>query len=432
MSAAAVTTAETASQTWKAAWTLHDTAAVSQSLCRCLSGDPGTARAELRALSDDEWAELVRQSIRHGLAAILHRLVATIHSEGTVPSTARRSLEDLYLLSALKSRSAFEQLAVVLSAFEMQRIPTIVLKGAYLASHVYSDPAERSFEDLDLLVPPDDLERAHLTLSELGYAAIPSVGVDYGPLHHHFPPLAKKALLPIELHRRLTRKRPLDEAVWSRARSIRVAGGEALALSKEDLVIHLCLHAASHKLEIPLRMMLDLHRVLGGSPRGIDWDRLVRLAQESDAGPFVFVGLSLAQATLGTDVPSDALDALQQDETDHEVVETALELVMEEGAKPPSTYRDFIRQSGLPGKVGSVRRAMFPDRETLDRLYGKSDSSISIVWRRLIRPLSLLRRAPRWLWQLSKPGSADRTALGREKKRMAVAEWLASRDLARE
>ncbi len=406
--------------------------AVNDLLCRCLSGGWSEAGAELQSFSGDQWAELAREAIRHGVAPLLYRRLEVDTPGEDIPESVRRVLEDVYCYSSLRGRAARDQLATVLSAFAFDRIPTIVLKGAYLAEHVYSEPAERPFGDLDLLVPLDDTERAALTLQELGYEPRPSPGVDYGPGHHHYPPFVKPGMLPIELHRRLTRRRPIEEGVWSRARSVQLAGAEALALSTEDLVVHLCLHAASHKLEIPLRVLLDLHRVLTGSAEKIDWTRLIRLVREMDSGPFVYVGLALTQATLGVDVPAAVWEELQENEADQAIVETALALVFEDAPSVPGAYRSFIRQNGATAKVGSIARAIFPDRNTLDRIYGPRESSASNVWRRIARPVRLSRQASRWLWGLRNPESADRAALGREKKRLAVNEWLARRNLARD
>jgi hypothetical protein len=134
---------------------------------------------------------------------------------------------------------------------------------------------------------------------------------------------------------------------------------------------------------------------------------------------------------LRIDVPPDVWE-LQEDDSDRDIVGTALQLVFDDAPSAPGAYRSFIRQAGAPAKVGSIARAIFPDRETLDRIYGVGGSSVSNVWRRIARPVKLFRQACRWLWRLRRPHSADRAALGREKKRLVVDEWLASRDLARD
>ena len=48
-------------------------------------------------------------------------------------------------------------------------IPVMPVKGALLQHWLYDDPAERPLTDVDLLVPPEDLDRAVMLLQRAGY-----------------------------------------------------------------------------------------------------------------------------------------------------------------------------------------------------------------------------------------------------------------------
>jgi len=113
--------------------------------------------------------------------------------------------------------------------------------------------------DLDLLVRRDDLARARDVLAGMGYAPqyFGVEQVDYAQ-HHHLRPMARPDGIRVEIH--WTIARPVGpaevdlEGIWERAQPAKIAGVQALVLSPEDLILHLCLHTSfTHKFRVGLR-----------------------------------------------------------------------------------------------------------------------------------------------------------------------------------
>ena len=67
---------------------------------------------------------------------------------------------------SLANQACFRE---VVAAFRAEQIPALVLKGAYLGTFVYGNPALRPMCDVDLLVREEHFEQARRLLERLGF-----------------------------------------------------------------------------------------------------------------------------------------------------------------------------------------------------------------------------------------------------------------------
>jgi hypothetical protein len=145
--------------------------------------------------------------------------------------------------------------------------------------------------DVDLLVL-DDWPAARRVASGMGLQ--PTGRGDHA--HAFLDPASQTA---VELHHSLTScpgfYRIEREAVWARAVTRPSAPA---APGSEDLLVHLCAHAAfQHGLTLSLVQFLDLRRVLEREP--ISPDRLSAVADEYRAASAVGAALLVAEAVVG-------------------------------------------------------------------------------------------------------------------------------------
>ena len=116
---------------------------------------------------------------------------------------------------------------------------------------LYDSPEQRRYNDLDLLVAPDDLARASAALAELGYEnASELVAVDdIGGVIHGETWLAEGAIV-VDLHFRLAGAQAGAEEVWGalKAHSTRIelGGTQVPILDRAGAAMHLATHAAQH------------------------------------------------------------------------------------------------------------------------------------------------------------------------------------------
>ena len=130
----------------------------------------------------------------------------------------------------------YADLARALRALSDAGAPVIVLKGAALASTVYPSIAHRPMGDVDLLVRPQDLERARRTLEAAGYRFVPEPEERFKPFDTQFTGEMAfrqemgQMSVPIDLHweivvaewyRRTTALKV--EALWERIMQQRIA-----------------------------------------------------------------------------------------------------------------------------------------------------------------------------------------------------------------
>lgn len=126
------------------------------------------------ALTTAQWERLLDTARRTRLLGFVRRAVET----GGIPVTDTQSQQLAAEYAARRHRhdSSFDITLRVGSAFDDRGIPWCALKGLALSHSVYGH-GERDFADVDLLVHPDDLDRALDALHDMGASR-------FGPARH--------------------------------------------------------------------------------------------------------------------------------------------------------------------------------------------------------------------------------------------------------
>jgi hypothetical protein len=104
---------------------------------------------------------------RLGVLGLGGRIVAL----GGAPPALVAGVEEF--VTAARPHGVFQQMATlrILAALEDAGVPAAPLKGPLLAERIYGDSGVRASSDIDVLVAPEDLERAVEAARALGYAA---------------------------------------------------------------------------------------------------------------------------------------------------------------------------------------------------------------------------------------------------------------------
>jgi hypothetical protein len=225
----------------------------------------------------------------------------------------RAALHDLVAREAL----AVSRLAVVLHALATSGITAIVLKGAALAYTVYPEPWLRPRSDDDLLVAPEQFDRARGVLESLGYRERAS---NPGPEHtaqshfekrdgspSHFVDLHWRPLVPAAFHAVPSYEELLRETV-----SLPALAAGARAPSPAHALLLACAHrVAHHGVSEDPQWLVDVH-LLSRALDAAGWDVFCRAALRSRLAEVCCFELARAVGQLGTPVPSDVLDKLGQ------------------------------------------------------------------------------------------------------------------------
>jgi hypothetical protein len=184
----------------------------------------------------------------------------------------------------------------------------VVFKGPAVAAR-YPEPGLRPMEDIDLLLPRRDHERALAALAAAGWRVVRPGGADrYDTvlLHDEVPSLALELHYGLEgTSQRVTALDP--EALWERRQPIACAGTPAFGLPLTDELVVLAAHAGKpHHGFVRLAWIADLAMIVGdaaerGSP--VDWERVRALAAESRCLTVVAAALALA-GHVGVEAPA--------------------------------------------------------------------------------------------------------------------------------
>lgn len=267
------------------------------------------ALRHLRSDEDGRWAApdslsprgLVAAARQHHvvpyLAANLDRLDIPGQARAELEAAAGRQHAGAVVLAA--------DLSVALATLRDAGVRALAFKGVTLSALAYGDFSVRGAGDLDVLVAPEDLERAHGVLTSAGWApapAYPRPGPSWA--WRHFVRTSNELLLSssetdIDLHWHLVPARgtfPAFDVLWGRRTETPVDGQLTPTLSAYDALAHSAGHAAKDRWKW-MRSLLDVHVLASRSDTWLRADRPLR------GDELVSLGLAVRAFGLTTAMP---------------------------------------------------------------------------------------------------------------------------------
>lgn len=182
----------------------------------------------------------------------------------------------------------------------------LLFKGPAVAAE-YPAAGLRPMDDIDLLLPPEQGDRADTALIAGGWKSTPVRPGDHYD-HAYVHPAAPH--LPVELHRGLSSRRDQGntltlDRLWRVRRPATTLGVDTFVLPPEENLVALAAHAGKpfHNFT-RLIWAVDLAVVIHAHPE-LDWDRLAAVAREVQCRTVLAVGLRMARR-LGAPVPEEA------------------------------------------------------------------------------------------------------------------------------
>ena len=192
---------------------------------------------------------------------------------------------------------------------------------------MYGSPAARLVNDLDLLIPADNVEEARAAVALLGYDAHGPLGSGrFGRWQRRYrcelqmvcADPARLGLL-VELHWSLVElpyyveRIPMSE-VWATTRPAERLPG-AVMPDPATLLLHSCAHVAlHHSRTLRLIWLVDVDRLARSA--ALDWDALTERSERWGLGLAAYATLKATAAWLATPLPADAMTRLAQQADD--------------------------------------------------------------------------------------------------------------------
>ncbi|HEX9131757.1 MAG TPA: nucleotidyltransferase family protein, partial [Ktedonobacteraceae bacterium] len=235
------------------------------------------------------------------------------------------------------------ELQHVLHAFNEAHIAVLLFKGPALAYTCYPEAHLRTYHDIDVLIRPDDLPRAHELLLQKGYTFYEEyrANVTNSKRTGFNYILARPDSwleIPIELH---TAPHSSEigtdfnvEALWLKAEQIEVLGESTLTMHPIDHLLYLCWHYRFHGFT-RLLWLYDLVVMLRAAGTELDWIELVQTARCQRLATTLYYCLSWCRDLFGVSIPAEVFVRL----------------------RPPWACRLLVERIAMPNSVEALASA---------------------------------------------------------------------------
>lgn len=227
---------------------------------------------------DIDWEATFDLAAGHNLVPFLEMLLPA----APVPEKIAAQIKTESRRRKMRSAVMIQDFKTIHNHLVANGVRVMPIKGIALAHTIYPSVNLRYFDDLDLLVPAQDAEKAEETLKQNSFIIHPRAPK---PDWHHLPPyIHQKHNTMIEVHTDLFRRARAGwniDGIWQRAKMGRLDGVETWLMSNEDALIYTALHAR-HNLYERLSYFLDGILLARKIPTdGSNGERLTQRAREA-------------------------------------------------------------------------------------------------------------------------------------------------------
>jgi putative nucleotidyltransferase-like protein len=247
-----------------------------------------------------DWDFLIQTSLTHGLMPLLFENLKAYASD-LVPPDSLNKLKSLHEKSSARSILLTGELLRILNLFESEGLPAMPYKGPSIAMSIYGRLGLRQFVDLDILVRKQDVWHCQELLISLGYQP------HFNITRRQLPAFLKlgyvqmftrdNGLSVVELHWGIASRFftfSLDtDLFWSRLVHMDLMGKQVLTPAPPDLLLILCVHGAKDMWE-RLEWICGIAELVRKHDE-LDWETIMRAAQETGAERMLYLGCYLAR-----------------------------------------------------------------------------------------------------------------------------------------
>ena len=202
-----------------------------------------------------------------------------------------------------------DELVKILNLLATHNILAIPFKGSVLSILVYQNLTLRQFGDLDILIDRQDVEAAQSLLAQRGYRLASlteeqTQDLDYN--REELPLIHPEKNIAVDLHWKISPsffRFDISLAEWnSRLQSVSLCGETVLTFSLEDMLLHLCAHAATHQW-MRLEWLCDIAEFIQARRAEIDWEQLIQQSIAVGCERILLLSGLMASELLGLQLP---------------------------------------------------------------------------------------------------------------------------------
>jgi hypothetical protein len=229
----------------------------------------------------------------------------------TVDAEMQHLLNATKLWEEQRTRRIVEIFSAVFDRLNGAGLRPMLVSGLATSSFAYPEPALRHCHDIDLLLPPGEVELAAMLLVGAGFERSDATQKCAGSIS-----LRHADGLPINLHASLldsTYFRLADKRMTAGALTLDVAGRSIDVLSAEGALLHRLALTSTDRAAEPISALVDAALILGAVGFDyIQWQCFTRNTLSARLGPQIFTMLDYLRREVGATVPESVLRELAQ------------------------------------------------------------------------------------------------------------------------
>jgi hypothetical protein len=195
-----------------------------------------------------------------------------------------KRLKGVYRHTWYKNQILYRQAQGVLADLQQAGIAVMLLKGAALSDRFYRDDGKRFMNDVDIMVPHADFEKAAAIMLENGWRPdLYSSDAMFWYHRHQFKhgSAFKKQQVEIDLHSGLMRFMPQnDQVLWRSSIKGNWQGYPVFFLDDTDQLFHTCVHGVTWSFGF-LSWIPDALAILRSETTEVSWPTLIETAQRT-------------------------------------------------------------------------------------------------------------------------------------------------------
>lgn len=298
-----------------------------------------------------DWDHVVELARYHGVVQLLYEGLEAMARESsaafTVPAAVLTRLSSVLQGKRMRNLAFTTELQQIIDRFETRGVRAIPFKGPVLSAATYDDATVREYNDLDLLVHPEDITVAADILEERGYewrggtprlddAALLGGPVTKAIVHEYE---MRGPEFDVELRWRVgDAERPFTTPfgeLWDRRDTVPVGGQPLPALAQPDRLLVLAFHGTKHRWYL-LKWLCDFVAALESMKA--DWSHVLARARETGVERTLLLGAALARTVFGYTPPAPILDRLRTDDRVTELTEAVVESLATGTPQAPTQF----------------------------------------------------------------------------------------------
>lgn len=251
-----------------------------------------------------DWMALYKEADVHQIAPLIFNVVKN-QINGEKPSKELLEIwQNNTIVSGIRQTVLCEKIKSIFAEFNNCKIDYLPLKGLILRD-LYPKRELRTMGDADILIHKNDFNRVKEVLEKFGYRQLESN--DIHTLFYHEQQLIIEMHWSLIYDKYFNKSSIINNSSWLNAKNSLFYGIPIRKLSNEDMLLHLCIHMATHLIDggFGFRQLCDFVLFVNNNKEDIKWGYFNDKAIEFGVNKFINILFDVYKKLFNLDMPAE-------------------------------------------------------------------------------------------------------------------------------